>query len=228
MDKYNAESFKNDNFSESNIFKNDKNDNNYFKHNTKLSDFMSEIKTKNSIKYYNKSFSLTNPIIKNDKSNYNLNFLEKNSNNNNNSHYINIGKKTEYKFYHNNFLNDIINSNNSNNRQSSNFFSERKAFSPYSKINNFGNTNNFHNFSSNLSNQSLKTFYNYNSINSNYNYSKTFENVNNNNLNYNDINRLKYSIQNLSEEDINKLPMAIYNEVKDLYYLIHIKFFKNK
>ena len=227
MHNYNTENFKNNNFSEVNIFKNDKNNNNYFKHNTKLSDFMSEIKTKNSKKYYNKSFSLTNPIIKNDISNYNLNFLEKNSNNNSSSNYINIGRKTEYKFYHNNFLNDIINSNNSNNKQSFNFMSERKTFSPNLRLNNFGNTNNFNNFTSNLNNQSLKTFYNSNNISSYNNYSRTFENAKNNNLNYNDINRLKYSIQNLSEEDINKLPMTIYNEVKDLYYLIYIKFFKN-
>ncbi len=227
MNNCNSENFKNDNFSEVNIFKNDKNNNNYFKQNTKLSDFMSEIKTKNSKKYY-KCFSLTNPIIKNDISNYNLNFLEKNNNNNINNHYINIGRKTQYKFYHNNFLNDIINSNNSNNKQSFNFVSERRTFSPNSRLNNFGNTNNFNNFTSNLSNQSFKTLYNINSINSNYNYSRTFENVKNNNLNYNDISRLKNSIQNLSEEDINKLPMTIYNEIKDLYYLIHIKFFKNK
>lgn len=232
MDNYNTENYKNDNFSETNIFKNDKSHHNYFKQNTKLNDFMSEIKTKNSKKYYNKSFSLTNPIIKNDTSNYNLNFLEKNSNNNKSEiNFINIGRKTEYKFYHNNFLNDIVNTNNNNNKQQSfNFMSERKTFSPISRLNNFGNTNTFNNFTSNLSNPSLKTLYNYNSINSNYNYNytRTFENVKNNNLNYNDINKLKYSIQNLSEDDINKLPMTVYNEIKDLYYLIYIKFFKNK
>ena len=221
----NTENFNNNNISEVNIYKNDKNNNNYFKLNSKLSDFLGEIKTKNSKKYYNKSFSLTNPIIKKDISNYNLNLLDKNNNSKNNSYYIKIGRKTEYKVYQNNFLNDIINSNKSKNKQSFNLMSERKTFTPSSRLNNFGNINNF---TSNLDNQSLKSLYNYNSFNSNNNYSKTFETWKNNSLNYNDINRLKYTIQNLSDEDINKLPLTIYNEVKDLYYLIYIKFFKNK
>ena len=74
----------------------------------------------------------------------------------------------------------------------------------------------------NLNNKTLSNF--------NFNYSnKNNLNLYDNNINsiYKDILQLKYNIQNLSNEDINNFPISVYKEIKELYNLLYIKFFKN-
>ena len=46
-------------------------------------------------------------------------------------------------------------------------------------------------------------------------------------INLDDIHKIKYTIQNLSNREINNLPISIFKEMKELYDLIYIKFLKD-
>ena len=70
-----------------------------------------------------------------------------------------------------------------------------------------------------------KTLSNFNYFNHNTNSLNSYDKINNSI--YKEISQLKYSIQNLSNEDINNLPFSVYKEIKELYNLLYIKFFKN-
>ena len=211
-----------ENFSEPNIIINNTN-HNYFQLQSKLSDFMNEIKLSN--KNYKNSLTKPKPSIKNDKYKYNLNFLNDTSNNKEN-YFSN--KKSVNKYHRNNFnLKDLLSekSHNNNDRRERFSSNNRKIISLYknSKLDfhkNLGNSNN--NLMINLNNKTLSNF--------NFNYSnKNNLNLYDNNINsiYKDILQLKYNIQNLSNEDINNFPISVYKEIKELYNLLYIKFFKN-
>lgn len=211
-----------ENFSEPNIIINNTN-HNYFQLQSKLSDFMNEIKLSN--KNYKNSLIKPKPSIKNDKYKYNLNFLNDTSNNKEN-YFSN--KKSVNKYHRNNFnLKDLLSekSHNNNDRRERFSSNNRKIISLYknSKLDfhkNLGNNNN--NLMMNLNNKTLSNF--------NFNYSnKNNLNLYDNNINsiYKDILQLKYNIQNLSNEDINNFPISVYKEIKELYNLLYIKFFKN-
>ena len=51
--------------------------------------------------------------------------------------------------------------------------------------------------------------------------------TNNINLNMDDIHKIKYMIQNLSNEEINNMPISVFKEMKELYEIIYKKFLKN-
>ena len=106
----------------------------------------------------------------------------------------------------------------------------------------YGNTRkNNCNLINNLSDKYLKpsyTAYNYNSYNCYNNFNKGItrkhlldeiesHKSNNINLNMDDIHKLKYVIQNLSNAEINSMPISVFKEMKDLYDLIFRKFLKN-
>ena len=220
INNFNTDNLYEENLSEPNINKNDTN-NNYFKFQSKLTDFMNEIKLPNNNKNsFKNRFSLNKPTIKIDKSKYNLDFLINNDNKDNKENYY-INKKNDKinKFNLKEILNyDTYNENekirSSSNKKNASFYNLSKF-----NINNYS-TNNL----MNLNNKTLSKFNHYNSNIYNLN---TFENDKNNNLIYNDIRNLKYSIQNMSNEDINNLPLSVYKEIKELYNLLYIKFFKN-
>ena len=222
MKNYNTDNLYEQNFSEPNSIKINKN-NNYYKLKTKLSDFMDEIRLSD---YNNKNIpkirpNLIKPTIKDDISKYNLNFLTNNYNNEDN-HF----KKSYNKIYENNvYLKDIFDYNNDYNNKNEiiRYSSHRKTIPLYqesiAKNNKTKKTSNLlSNINNNLSN------FNYSS---NKNTSNNHESIKNNSFILNDIHILKNNIQNLSNEEINNLPFSVYKEIEDLYYLIYIKFFKN-
>jgi len=220
INSYNTDNLYEQNFSEPNKIKNNKNNN---KLKTKLSDFMNEIKLSNDKKMSNIRHSLIKPAIKEDNSKYNLNFLSNNCNNEEN-----YSKKSYNKIYQNNFnLKDIFNNNiilNNKNEQIR-YSSHSKNMSSYQKSSIINNNFEKNNIVSNLNNKSSLSNFNYN-----YNYNKNSFNDYENKNNYlilNDIHNLKYTLQNLSNEDINNIPFSIYKEIEELYYLINLKFFKN-
>ena len=220
INNFNTDNLYEENLSEPNINKNDIN-NNYFKFQNKLTDFMNEIKLPNNDKNnFKNRFSLNRPIIKIDKSKYNLDFLINNDNKDNKENYY-INKKNDKinKFNLKEILNYDIYNENEKVRSSSN--KKNVSFYNLSKF----NINNYS--TNNLMKINNKTLSKFNYYNSNLYNLNSFENDKNNNLIYNDIRNLKYSIQNLSNEDINNLPLSVYKEIKELYNLLYIKFFKN-
>ena len=156
------------------------------------------------------------PEIKTDTSRYNLNFFL----NNNKS----INRKNKEKLFNNNYNN--INESYSINIKNILYSNNRKS--------------NF-NLLNGLNNKYLKTSnttYNYNNYNLYNNYNKAtvkkniFNELENNksyntNLNMDEINKVKYMIQHLSNEEINNMPISVFKEMKDLYDLIYQKFLRN-
>lgn len=218
-----------ENFSEPNAIV-DKNDYNYLKLQTKLSNFMNEISLgdKNNRSLSKNKVSLTKPAIKNDKSKYNLNFLSNYDNNKENLYNNQNNKNINYKILQNNYnLGDILNSNINENKEDLRYYSIGKNSTLYNvstvKNNNLGKTNN--NIMKKLKNRTLSNFFDFN--NSNKYSLNIYDNRKNNNSAFDDINKVKFYIKNLSNDDINNLPFSVYKEIKELYDLMHIKFFKN-
>ena len=150
------------------------------------------------------------PEIRTDISRYNLNFMTNNKNNiRKNSAKLFEGKNDDYSMNIKNIL-------YSNSRKNNNIINGLN--SKYLK--------------------SSCTTYNYNSFNCFNNFNKgnlrkNFLNVLENNkssnssLNMNDIQKVKYMIQNLSNDEIKNMPISVFKEMKDLYDLIFRKFIKN-
>ena len=162
------------------------------------------------------------PEIRTDASRYNLNFMMNNYNKNKN-------RKNSAKLFYNNSLNKIENSKDNNYSMKIN-----KILKSDSRKNNFNSL-------FDLNNKYLtssKTIYNYNTYNAFNNFNKRnrrknyFEEFENNKstnykINLDDIHKIKYTIQNLSNREINNLPISIFKEMKELYDLIYIKFLKD-
>lgn len=218
-----------ENFSEPNNIIINKNNYNYLKLQTKLSDFMNEINLadKNKRNLYKNRLSLTKPAIKNDKSKYDLNFMKNYDNNKENIFNNQNNQNINYKIHHNNYnLGDILNSNINENKEDLRYYSIGKNSTLYNistiKNNNFCKTNS--NIMKTMKNRNLSNF----DFNNSNKYSlNIYDNNKNNNSVFNDISKVKFYIQNLSNDDINNLPFSAYKEIKELYNLIYIKFFKN-
>ena len=162
------------------------------------------------------------PEIRTDASRYNLNFMMNNYNKNKN-------RKNSAKLFYNNSLNKIENSKDNNYSMKIN-----KILKSDSRKNNFNSL-------FDLNNKYLtssKTIYNYNTYNAFNNFNKRnrrknyFEEFENNKstnykINLDDIHKIKYTIQNLSNREINNLPISIFKEMKELYDLIYMKFLKD-
>ena len=199
------------NYSEPNIgsYKKIKNENNFFNFNNSTKD-NTLLFTRNKIQ--GERFS-AKPEIRTDVSKYNLNFLAVNKNNKRKNFEQFFDKNHNIDNYSMNIKNILYNN-------------KRK---------------NSHNLSNNLNNKYLKssyTTYNYNNYNCLNNFNKRnirknilneFEDNKNNNINLNmdDIHKIKYMIQNLSNEEINNMPISVFKEMKELYEVIYKKFLKN-
>ena len=162
------------------------------------------------------------PEIRTDASRYNLNFMMNNYNKNKN-------RKNSAKLFYNNSLNKIENSKDNNYSMKINNI--LKSDSRKNNFNSLFDLNNKYLTSS-------KTIYNYNTYNAFNNFNKRnrrknyFEEFENNKstnykINLDDIHKIKYTIQNLSNREINNLPISIFKEMKELYDLIYIKFLKD-
>jgi len=162
------------------------------------------------------------PEIRTDASRYNLNFMMNNYNKNKN-------RKNSAKLFYNNSLNKIENSKNNNYSMKINNI--LKSDSRKNNFNSLFDLNNKYLTSS-------KTIYNYNTYNAFNNFNKRnrrknyFEEFENNKstnykINLDDIHKIKYTIQNLSNREINNLPISIFKEMKELYDLIYMKFLKD-
>ena len=208
--RFNTDFFTNyeENFSEPNIdsYKKTKTDKNYFNFNYPSKDntlFFTRNKSKGE------RFN-TKPEIRTDVSKYNLNFMIDNKKTKEKNIVKLFDKNNDIDIYSMNIKNILYNNKRKNN---------------YNSINN-------------LNNKYLKpsfTTYNYNCI-SNFNNRNPSKNLfngfednknNNNNLNMDDIHKIKYMIQNLSNEEIRNMPNSVFKEMKDLYELIYKKFLKN-
>ena len=204
LDKYEI------NYSEPNIssYKNSKDQNKCFNYNYDSNDILiplSKDKNKRDIERFS-----AKPEIRPDVSRYNLNFMMEHKNTfRKNSAKLFEGKNDDYSMNIKNIL-------YSNSRQNSNIINGLN--SKYLK--------------------SSCTTYNYNSFNCFNNFNKgnlrkNFLNVLENNkssnssLNMNDIQKVKYMIQNLSNDEIKNMPISVFKEMKDLYDLIFRKFIKN-
>ena len=162
------------------------------------------------------------PEIRTDASRYNLNFMMNNYNKNKN-------RKNSAKLFYNNSLNKIENSKDNNYSMKINNI--LKSDSRKNNFNSLFDLNNKYLTSS-------KTIYNYNTYNAFNNFNKRnrrknyFEEFENNKstnykINLDDIHKIKYTIQNLSNREINNLPISIFKEMKELYDLIYMKFLKD-
>ena len=162
------------------------------------------------------------PEIRTDASRYNLNFMMTNYNKNKN-------RKNSAKLFYNNSLNKIENSKDNNYSMKINNI--LKSDSRKNNFNSLFDLNNKYLTSS-------KTIYNYNTYNAFNNFNKRnrrknyFEEFENNKstnykINLDDIHKIKYTIQNLSNREINNLPISIFKEMKELYDLIYMKFLKD-
>ena len=204
LDKYEI------NYSEPNIssYKNSKDQNKCFNFNYGSNDILiplSKDKNKREIKRFS-----AKPEIRSDVSRYNLNFMMEHKNTfRKNSAKLFEGKNDDYSMNIKNIL-------YSNSRKNNNIINGLN--SKYLK--------------------SSCTTYNYNSFNCFNNFNKgnlrkNFLNVLENNkssnssLNMNDIQKVKYMIQNLSNDEIKNMPISVFKEMKDLYDLIFRKFIKN-
>lgn len=204
LDKYEI------NYSEPNIssYKNSKDQNKCFNFNYDSNDILiplSKDKNKREIKRFS-----AKPEIRPDVSRYNLNFMMEHKN---------TFRKNSAKFFEgksDNYSMNIKNILYSNSRKNNNIINGLN--SKYLK--------------------SSCTTYNYNSFNCFNNFNKgnlrkNFLNVLENNkssnssLNMNDIQKVKYMIQNLSNDEIKNMPISVFKEMKDLYDLIFRKFIKN-
>ena len=162
------------------------------------------------------------PEIRTDASRYNLNFMMNNYNKNKN-------RKNSAKLFYNNSLNKIENSKDNNYSMKINNI--LKSDSRKNNFNSLFDLNNKYLTSS-------KTIYNYNTYNAFNNFNKRnrrknyFEEFENNKstnykINLDDIHKIKYTIQTLSNREINNLPISIFKEMKELYDLIYMKFLKD-
>ena len=161
------------------------------------------------------------PEIRTDASRYNLNFMMNNYNKNKN-------RKNSAKLFYNNSLNRIEDSKENYSMKINNIL---KSDTRKNNFNSLFDLNNKYLTSS-------KTIYNYNTYNAYNNFNKRngrknyFDEFENNksanyNINLDDIHRIKYKIQNLSNREINNLPISIFKEMKELYDLIYMKFLKD-
>ena len=204
LDKYEI------NYSEPNIssYKNSKDQNKCFNFNYGSNDILiplSKDKNKREIKRFS-----AKPEIRSDVSRYNLNFMMEHKNTfRKNSAKLFEGKSDDYSMNIKNILycnsrknNNIINGLNSKYLKSS---CTTYNYNSFNCFNNFNKGNLRKNFLNVLENNKSS----------------------NSSLNMNDIQKVKYMIQNLSNDEIKNMPISVFKEMKDLYDLIFRKFIKN-
>ena len=199
------------NHSEPNISNN--NINNLYKYNftyktnryqNKFVDFENELK---SNKKERQRYS-AKPEIRADVSKYDLKFMNNNFTKSN----------TKYN-YNNNSINNILNTNNFNKYNGKNNYTKNIR-----AILNTGKKSNSYYSMNGLNDKYLTNYYKHNQRKK---FIKNFENEKSYNFDLNEIHKVKYMIQNLSNNDINNMPIVVFREMKDLYDLINKKFFMN-